>query len=66
MMELIVVLFVAFLLILEGGFLAFSTKKASKAMMKASKNKQTLITFGFTELLIGLALVILVISSQVG
>ncbi len=64
MNQAIAIAIVSILLICEGIFVLALPKKAKTVTIKIIKNETTLRTFGFIELLIGLALLLLAISSK--
>lgn len=64
MNQAIAIAIVSILLIGEGIFVLALPKKTKTLTIKIIKNETTLRTFGFIELLIGLALLLLAISSR--
>lgn len=64
MNNLLAIVIVSILLIGEGAFVLLLPKKIKTLTIKIIKNETTLRTFGFIELLIGLALLVFAISSR--
>jgi len=63
MNQFIIILILSLLLIGEGIFVLALPKKTRTLTIKIIKNETTLRTLGFIELLIGLALLLLAVSS---